>query len=259
MSAEPPLERMRIEANAARSIDAALEAGVLVMRNGGSTTTAEASFNKILIGAHTDNVSTVWRLDFIAAMHASTTSVRAIGPIGVNLSRVSGVAALSRRAAGGGLAASEIDAELQRIACQPSPYNRRLTVLAAAAAGACFSQLLGGDWGSLGAAIVAAGVGQWVRSELQARRLEAAPATLISGVVSSLIACASLRMGLSGVAPATVIASVTYLVPGLPLINGFVDLVSHRHVLVGLERIANAAYLFLVLAIAIAFARTVLP
>jgi hypothetical protein len=41
------------------------------------------------------------------------------------------------------------------------------------------------------------------------------------------------------------------------LINGFVDVLSHKHLLVGLERIANAAYLFLILAIAIAFAYAV--
>ncbi len=46
-------------------------------------------------------------------------------------------------------------------------------------------------------------------------------------------------------------------VPGLPLINGFVDLVSHKYLFVGLERIANAAFLFLLLAIAIALAYAV--
>ena len=47
------------------------------------------------------------------------------------------------------------------------------------------------------------------------------------------------------------------MVPGLPLINGFVDMVSHKYLFVGLERIANAAFLFLVLAIAIALAYAV--
>jgi uncharacterized membrane protein YjjP (DUF1212 family) len=43
----------------------------------------------------------------------------------------------------------------------------------------------------------------------------------------------------------------------LPLINGFVDLISHRHLVVGFERMLNAAFLFLVLAIAVAFAHTI--
>ena len=52
-------------------------------------------------------------------------------------------------------------------------------------------------------------------------------------------------------------ASVFYMVPGLPLINGFVDMVSHKYLVVGFERIMNAAFLFLILATAIAFAYTV--
>jgi uncharacterized membrane protein YjjP (DUF1212 family) len=54
----------------------------------------------------------------------------------------------------------------------------------------------------------------------------------------------------------TLIASVVYLVPGLPLINGFIDVYSFRYVLVGVERMLHAAVLFLLLALAIAFAQT---
>jgi hypothetical protein len=41
------------------------------------------------------------------------------------------------------------------------------------------------------------------------------------------------------------------------LITGFIDVVSYRHLLVGLERIASAAFILLVLAIALAFAQTI--
>ena len=257
MPAESTLKRALDEANAVRSIDAALDTALIVMRNGGSTTNAERSFANVLKGAGAEGVSTVWRLDFIAAAYASSTIVRSVGPIGVNLARVSDVAALSERAANGKITAVELDAELERIRRLPSPYNRWIAALAAAAAGAFFSQLPGGDWGSLGIAFVAAGSGQFARSALQAK-IAVAPLTLISGLLSALIGCAGLRFGLSQVQPATLIASVIYLVPGLPLINGFIDMVSHRHLLVGVERIANAAYLFLLLAIAIALARTIL-
>jgi uncharacterized membrane protein YjjP (DUF1212 family) len=76
-------------------------------------------------------------------------------------------------------------------------------------------------------------------------------------VLSACIACVGLRLGLSQTVPATLVASVIYMVPGLPLINGFVDMVSHRFLFVGLERIADAVFLFLVLAVAIALAYTV--
>ena len=101
---------------------------------------------------------------------------------------------------------------------------------------------------------MAAGVGQFLRSLLQARKLAVAIVTLVCGVLSACIACVGLWLGLSQMAPATLIASVIYMVPGLPLINGFVDMASHKYLFVGLERIANAAFLFLVLAVAIALA-----
>ena len=104
---------------------------------------------------------------------------------------------------------------------------------------------------------MAAGIGQFLRSLLQARKLAVAPVTLVCGVLSACIAGVGLRLGLSQTAPATLIASVIYMVPGLPLINGFVDMVSHKYLFVGLERIANAAFLFLILAIAIALAYAV--
>ena len=131
-------------------------------------------------------------------------------------------------------------------------------IVAAACTAAFFSQIPGGDWGAFGIAFVAAGVGQFLRSLLQARKLAVAPVTLVSGVLSACIACVGLWLGLSQIAPATLIASVIYMVPGLPLINGFVDMVSHKYLLVGLERIANAVFLFLVLAIAIALAYAVI-
>jgi uncharacterized membrane protein YjjP (DUF1212 family) len=112
--------------------------------------------------------------------------------------------------------------------------------------------------GALGIAFVAAGIGQFLRSLLQARKLAVAPVTLVCGVLSACIACVGLWLGLSQIAPATLIASVIYMVPGLPLINGFVDMVSHKCLLVGLERIANAVFLFLALAVAIALAYAVI-
>jgi len=242
-------------------IEIALEAALLVMRSGGSTVAAERSFTAILRGCHQPGIEAVWRLDFIAAadpaVGKSSAVVRPVGPIGVNLVRASEVAVLGERVASGEVDGAAVGAEVRRIAQLPSPHNRWVMTAAAAIAAASFSQLPGGDWGSVGVAFVAAGVGQSLRSLLQARKLAVAPVTLVCGLLSALIASVGLRLGVSQVAPATLIASVIYMVPSLPLINGFVDMLSHRHLLVGVGRMINAAYLFLLLTIAIAFAHAV--
>jgi uncharacterized membrane protein YjjP (DUF1212 family) len=239
----------------------ALEAGLLVMRNGGSTVAADRTFAAILKACGQEEATAVWRLDFVAATSSTegqpSTVVRPVGPIGVNLARASEVAMLGERAAKGELGAADVGAEVERIGRLPSPYNRWLTVAIAAATAGCFSQIPGGDWGSFGIAFVAAGIGQLLRSLLQARKVAVGPVTLICGVLSAMIASVGLRLGYSQVESATLIASVIYIVPGLPLINGFVDMVSHKYLVVGAERMMNAAFLFLVLAIAIALAQTI--
>jgi uncharacterized membrane protein YjjP (DUF1212 family) len=243
-----------------QAVDLALEAALVVLRNGGSTEAADRTFANILRGWKQSEAPTTWRLDFIATTGPesgqSATVIRPVGPIGVNLVRASEAEALGERVARGEVAAEAVSAEIARIGGLPSPYSRAVLVAAAGIAAACFSQLLGGDQGSLAVAAVAAGIGQFFRSLLQAGKLAVATVTLIVALVSACIAAVGLRLGFSQVAPATVIASVIYMVPGLPLINGFVDVVAHKYLLTGIERIANAAFLFLVLAVAIVLALT---
>jgi uncharacterized membrane protein YjjP (DUF1212 family) len=242
-------------------VEMALEAALLIIRNGGSTVAAERSFTNILKGYHQQGIASVWRLDLIAATRTaegqSSTFLRPVGPIGVNLVRASEVTVLGERVAQGKVGITALGAELERIRQLSSPYNRWVLLVTVAFAAGCYTRVIGGDWGSFGIAFVAAGMGQLLRSPLQARKLAVGPVTLICGVLSAMVAGAGLRLKFSQVEPATLIASVIYMVPGLPLINGFVDLISHRHLIVGLARILNAAFLFLVLAIAIALAHTV--
>lgn len=242
-------------------IERALDAALIVMRNGGSTVMADRVFGNILKGFKKDRAPVVWRLDSVAALSGAegrpSTVYRPVGAIGVNLVRVLEAAALSDRVARGEVDTAVLDSEVERINSLAHPYNRPALIAAGAFAAAIFSQFPGRDWGALGIAFAAGGVGQSLRLWLQAKKLPVAPVTLICGLLSASIAALGLRLGLSQAAPWTMIASVIYMVPGLPLINGFIDTLSHRYLFVGLERIANAAFIFLILAVAIAFAITV--
>jgi uncharacterized membrane protein YjjP (DUF1212 family) len=242
-------------------VEKALDVALLVMQNGGSTVMAERTFENILKGFKQDGVSAAWRLDFVAATSTaegrSSAVLRPVGDTGVNLVRASEAAVLGERVARGEVSTAALDSEVERIKALVSPYNRWVMIAAAACTAAFFSQIPGGDWGAFGIAFVAAGVGQFLRSLLQARKFAVAPVTLVCGVLSACIAGVGVRLGLSQTVPATAIASVIYLAPGLPLINGFIDMVSHKHVFVGLERMERAAFLFLVLAIAVALAYAV--
>ena len=239
-------------------VERALDVALIVMQNGGSTRMAERTFKNVLKGYKEEGVSATWRLDFVAASRLaegrSSTVVRPVGAIGINLVRVSEAAALGERVARGEVDTASLVPEIERIRALAPPYNRWLMMAAAAFAAAFFSRISGGDWGGFGIALVAAGIGQFFRSLLHAMKLPVAPVTLVCGVLSACLAAMGLRLGLSQSQPAILIASVFYMVPGLVLINGFFDLISHKYLFVGLERIANAAVVLTLLAIAIAFA-----
>lgn len=244
-----------------QSVERALDVALIVMRNGGSTVMADRVFGNILKGFKKDKVTAVWRLDSVTALSEAegrpSIIYRPVGAIGINLVRASEASALSERVARGEVDTGALESEVARINSLAPPYTRWVMIAASSFTAAIFSQLPGKDWGALGIAFLAAGVGQFLRLLLQARKIPVAPRTLICGVLSTCLAAVGLRMGLSQAAPWTMIASVIYMVPGLPLINGFIDLLSHNFLLVGLERIANAVYIFLILAVAIAFASTV--
>lgn len=251
-----------MESTAGRSIQAverALDVALIVLQNGGSTVMADRTFKNMLKGQEQDGVSAVWRLDFVAAVAEGrpSTVLRPVGAVGVNLVRASQAAVLGERVARGEVDTAVLVSEIERVRGIAPPYNRWMIMAAAACAAASFSQLCGGDWGALGIAFVAAGAGQFLRSLLQVKKLAVTHVTLVCGVLSACTAGVGLRLGLSQAEPATLIASVAYMIPGIPLINGFFDVVSRKYLFVGLERIANAAFSFLVLAIAIALAHAV--
>jgi uncharacterized membrane protein YjjP (DUF1212 family) len=239
-------------------IDRALDLVVIVTRGGGSTVLAERVFRNILHGSGEAQIGAVWRLDMVAAYGVvegrPLTVIHPIDDIGVNLVRVSGAVVLSERFARGEVSAPALAAEIERVRTLRPPYGRWAGIGAAAAAAGAFTRICGGDWGAFGLAFVAAGLGQVLRSWLQAAGRPVAPVTLACGVLSATLAALGLRLGWSAAAAPALVGSIVYMVPGVPLIIGFMDALSHRHLVLGLERIANALFLFLILAVAIAFA-----
>lgn len=117
-------------------VEMGLEAALLVIRNGGLPAAAERSLTNILKGYSTRGVSVRCRLDFIAATWTaggrSLTFLRPVGPIKVNLARVSAVTVLAERVAKGEVAIGGLEGEFERIRRLHSPFTRWLLIVAAA-------------------------------------------------------------------------------------------------------------------------------
>jgi len=237
------------------AVDVAVDLGITVLKNGGSTRAADRTFRKVLQGCGQDQLSSAWRLDVVTARSVSSghaaNITRPVGRIGVNLLRVSKAIELADRVSRGEVNQCDLDAEIVRINALPPQYSMWLAVVAAACSAVGFARLCGADWPASASAGIATTVGKFLGNVLQAQNAPVAPVTLICGMVSSGIAALALRFGVSGMGPSTLVASIIYLTPGLPLINGFVDIVSERYLIVGVERIANAALIYAVIAIAV--------
>jgi uncharacterized membrane protein YjjP (DUF1212 family) len=245
-----------------QAVTVALDLSSLVLQSGGSTLMADTTLKNVLKGYGAEGVSTVYRQDFIAVGSVTNgqawTMVRPLGPAGLHLVRASEAATLSERLAKGEVDPVAFVSQVERIQRLASPYNRWTTVLAAACAAAAFSRSTGGDWRGMAVVLVAAAVGQFVRSLLQKRSFSRYAVTFFCALISGFIAVAGLKLGLSAVAGATLIGSVIYMVPGVPLINGFIEIASGKHFFVGLQRLLDATSLFFILTVAVAIANSVL-
>jgi uncharacterized membrane protein YjjP (DUF1212 family) len=237
-----------------------LDVALLVMQNGGSTALADETFKNVLKGYGDVHPQAVWRIDGVAASSGTAEPMieRPVGAAGLHLDRASAAAELGMQIACGAVAPSAVPAEIQRIDALAPSYPQWLTPLIAALAGAFFAKSAGGDWGAFGIAFVAAGVGQALRVTLGARAVGRFPVTFLCALVSALIGTAGVRLDIAHAPSATLVASVIYMVPGLALINGFIDVMSTKQIIAGVERLLDAALIFTLLAIALAIADSAL-
>jgi uncharacterized membrane protein YjjP (DUF1212 family) len=232
----------------------AIDPVLLIMENGGATAMAARALDNMLRGFGAAPCAVVWRLDSItlAVTDAESDSVlvRPVGPVGMNVLRASEAATLAERFAAGVVAEDALATEIQRIKRIPPPNPWWMALYAAIASGA-FSQIFSGDYGALGLAAGAGGLGQLARAQLQSWKFPRGITTLLCTLVSALAATAGLRLGLSETVGATLMASVIYAAPGLLLINGYLDATSERFLFIGTQRLLHASFLFLLLTLSV--------
>lgn len=122
-------------------------------------------------------------------------------------------------------------------------------------ANACFCRLFDGNLTSMIIVWIATFVGFYIRQQLTRRRFNALAVFIICSFISTMIGSSDFFFFHGGTEDMSLGTSMLYLVPGVPLINGVMDIIDH-HVLNGIARIANA--LLLIICIALGLTATVL-
>lgn len=241
--------------------EVALWGALVVLRNGGSTAMASQAYGDLLAAFGEEGAEPFWRLDFvIAPLPGARALVEPVGSIGSNLERVSAAMQLASSAVRGEIEPMMVGGHLAAIEKRDATWGPWTRAAVGAIGAATFARSIGGDPGSMAVAAAAAACGQVLRIEfLQRRGLPAMAEIFVGAIASALLAGGGLHLGVTDDLPATLVASVVCFVPGLALINGFVDLLRYEHLLIGLQRICYALAIFVSLAVAIALSLFVAP
>jgi uncharacterized membrane protein YjjP (DUF1212 family) len=113
-------------------------------------------------------------------------------------------------------------------------------------ANAAFCRLFGGDWGAAGVVFIATLAGFAARQQMQRRHINHFIVCTVSAFVASM--CASAALLFHTTADIAIATSVLFLIPGVPLINGVIDIVE-GHTLTGSSRVMHALLLIICIAV----------
>lgn len=182
----------------------------------------------------------------------SATRVVAIPSLPISFERNSDLSALSWDALDEGLSLDEIRSRYRTLVDKPR-MDPIFTLVVVGLANASFCKLFGGDWTAVGIVFTATLVGFAVKQRMQAHAVNHFLVFACSAFVASLCATAALRFDCT--AEIALATSPLFLVPGVPLINGVIDIME-GHVLMGGSRLVNA--LLQIVCIAVGLSATLL-
>lgn len=249
------------EANAAaalthEAVGVLLQFGSMMIRSGSTATRARVWIELIAKKVGFDVISVSVSLDWIivSGSHSGepVTAMRNIGPPGINAYRIAELERLAKNLVSG-VSPRQIAEKLADIETAPPLYSSVAIALAVGAASGGFAFLSGAAMPEITAAAIGGGGGQWLRLWLSRRQFNhfgGAAVCAIAGSGLYVLAAGlagSLGFGFSHYA-AGFIASVLFLVPGVPLIAGLFDLLQYQTV-AAMSRIAYGTMILLAVAL----------
>ena len=120
------------------------------------------------------------------------------------------------------------------------------TLILVGLANASFCRLFGGEWCAVGIVFTATLLGFYLKQRMQAKGFNHYVIFIASAFAASMYA--SVAMIFDTTSEIAIATSVLYLIPGVPLINGVIDIVE-GHVLNGIARLTSALMLIVCIAV----------
>lgn len=238
-------------------ITLALWAGQMLLQHGADARRVEETVHRLGTGLGCDWMDILVSPNAIVAStvnnHEFRTKVRRVPYLGVNMEIIAQVSDLSFRVTQGDLDRFILREELMRIDRLRPNYNRWIVILTVGLSCGAFSRLFGGDWAVFLITTLSAGLGMFVRQELQSRYFNPLLVTIATSFAACLLASSAAILQLSDQPSIALAASVLLLVPGTPLINAAKDLIQ-GHVVVGIARGITGVLISLAIALGLSLA-----
>ena len=213
-----------------------LDVGAMLMSAGANTARIRITINRICMAyGYSADLFITHRALTLSLADARDEDVfnrsKRTPPHGVNFKLVSGISRMSWRVVDEQWTIAMMRKELQRLAAL-SPYPRFLVLLMVGLAGAAFCRLSGGSPVEMVIAFSASLFGLMVRQEAHVRRFNPYLCVYLAAASAALASGAFTRF------EHAFATSVLFLVPGVPLLNAFSDLVDGNF-LTGLARMTH--------------------
>ncbi len=159
----------------------------------------------------------------------SYTYIIATHPMPISFEINTSLSRLSWKMADEKIGFKEAKKEFQQIITTPKA-NKYLVLLLASSANAAFCRLFTGDWAAVGIVFLSTLVGFYLKQLLTSYKFDARLTFIICAFISSVIAGTATLFSIGHTPDIAVGTSVLYLVPGIPFLNSFSDLLNGHYI-----------------------------
>lgn len=229
-----------------------LQIGALLQSNGASTARIRIIIDRIAQSyGFVSEVFITHRSQALTLLNENQepvyNSVKRTNVLGVNFKIITGISRMSLKISEAPWELQKISDELERLVRLPH-YPRLLILILVGLADAAFCRFADGNIWAMGVAFIATIAGLFIRQESSKKRLNqylvvlfaSLTATLVAGAFRFLFPTYSLEPGFA--------TSVLFLIPGVPLINSFTDIID-GNLLNGVIRAVNSLVISFMIAL----------
>ena len=209
-----------------------LDIAIALMVSGANTNRANTSINRFALVLGCRAFSMISHKTIVMTLtdnHTGETftKVQNMPSYAINFTTISCISKASWKALGESWSIEKIESEFKKIRAEKK-YSRIQVLLAVSLAGAGFCNIFGGDYTNMLVAMLSTFTGLFVLQEAHKRDFNMYFRVLLASFVASSVASLGIVYDIGESPHIALATSILFLVPGVPLINSFTDLLDNN-------------------------------